>query len=345
MKPARSFRRPVVLLTSALAAGSGLMAQESPYELEKAGWFIRTGAYLQMGMSVSVSRVVQPAPVTLGIYDNGFVQPDVGQGALGLTWNWGYVDDSQITDGKLELSRVEGLSTVGSLNSFGDENLFGPEVLLGFEFYRFEIKNRPAHFGFELGFRFGSFSGSDQSSVNSDVLLKRDRYDLGGIVPPGAPYVGFPDVPGPLISLTPEGQPTLGSLATSSLATSLDADFYTARFGAWLMVPLTEKWQVAASVGFTSIYAYGTADFTQANTYGNPAFPSTVQSASNSDGDWLPGAYLQFRSSYRILPWMSAYVSAEWATSGSLRINALDYQAQFDFGSTFGASGGLQFSF
>jgi len=42
---------------------------------------------------------------------------------------------------------------------------------------------------------------------------------------------------------------------------------------------------------------------------------------------------------------MSVYISAEYAHNGSLRMDGLDYQARMDFGSTFGASGGVQFSF
>ncbi len=345
MNLVRSLSRSVLALTGTVAASTSLLAQESPYELERTGWYIRTGAYLQMGMNVSVSRVNPPAPITPGIYDNGFVQEDISQGAMGLTWNWGYQEASQIANGQLELSRVEGLSTVNSLDGFGNGNLYGPEVVAGFEFYRFEIKRRDAHMGFEIALRYGNYSGSDQQTVQSDVLLKRDQYDLGGIVAPLPPYVGFPNVPGPLISLTPHPLPTLASRATSTLSTSLDADFYTARFGAWVLVPLSERWTAGISVGFTSIYAWGSASFTQTSTYDNPAFRPVTQSSNQSEGDWLPGAYIQLRSTYRILPWMKAYLGIEWATSGSLRIDGLDYQAQFDFGSTYGASGGLEFSF
>ncbi|MBN9692997.1 MAG: hypothetical protein J0M24_22365 [Verrucomicrobia bacterium] len=344
MKFVRSLSRSALLLSGTLTSCS-LWAQESPYDLEKAGWFIRTGAYLQTGMSMSVNRVVAPTPITPGLYDNGFVQPDISQGAGGLTWNWGYTDNSQIVGDQLEFSRVEGLATVNSLENFENPTLFGPEILVGFEFYTFEIKNRTARFGFEIGARFGNYSGSDRSSVSSDVALKRDRYSLGGIVPPEAPYFGLPDVPGPLISLTPIPQNTRFSRAHSGLATEFEADFYTARFGAWLNVPLSEKWTVGASLGFTSIYAYGTATFTQVTTYDNPLFVPVTQTARQSEGDWLPGAYLQFRGEYRILDWMSAYLSAECANNGALRINGLDYQAKFDFGFTYGASGGLLFSF
>lgn len=344
MKLDRSLIRPAVLV-SGLVAGTRLLAQDSPYDLEKTGWFVRTGAYLQGGMSVSVNRVTPTPPIISGIYDNGFVQPDISQGAQGLTWNWGYQNEAQIIGDQLELSRVEGFATPGSLNNFDSETIFGPEIIVGFDFYQFQIKRRDARFGFELGFRFGTYSGSDQSTVQSDVLMKRDRYDLGGIVPPLPPYSGLPNVAGPLISQTPQPQGTLTSAATSTLHTSVDADFYTARFGAWLDVPLSEKWQVGASAGFTSIYAYGTAHYSETENFANPLFTSSSASESSSRGDWLPGVYFQLRAAYRILPWMSAYGSVEWATNGTLRIDGLDYQTEFDFGSTYGASLGLQFSF
>lgn len=344
MKCTSSLVRSAVLLTGSLN-GLCLLAQESPYDLERTGWFVRTGAYIQMGMQASVSRNVPVQPVTPGIYDNGFVQKDISNGAQGLTWNWGYLESSQIVDGGLELGRVEGLSRVNSLDGFQDGTLFGPEVLVGFDFYQFEIRRRDAHLGFEVGLRFGNYSGNDHQSIDSDVVLQRDHYDLGGIVPPLPPYVGFPAVPGPLISLTPQPQTPLLSRATSSLSASMEADFYNARFGMWVTVPLTEKWKVGGSLGFTSIYAYGSADFLETVSYENSAFSDSTRTAHDSKGDWLPGAYAQLRTEYRFLPWLSGYVTVELAHNGGLNIDGLDYQARLDFGSTYGASGGLQFNF
>lgn len=345
-KPLRSgTAKFVAAATATLTAAGPALAQDSPYDLEKSGWYIRTGTYIQMGMKMSVSRTGPPVAAAPGIYDNGFVQPDIGQGAQGLTWNWGYTDKDQVTSGQLQYSRVDNLATVGSLNGFKDPSLFGPEILVGFDFYQFEMLRKDAHFGFELGFRQGRYSGSDQASVGSDVVQQRDAYDLGGITPPLAPYSGYFAVPGPLISTNPQPLAPVASRATSSLATSFAADFYTARFGAWLTYPLTQKWDLEASLGFTSIYAQGNATFIQNTTYTNPAILSTLQSAQTSSGDWLPGGYMQVRGEYRVLPWLGIYAGLEVAYNGAFRLNGLGYEAKFDFGANYGGSAGLQFSF
>ena len=337
---------PKILSASSLALSvAPALAQDSPYDLEKTGWYIRTGAYIQMGMKLSVGRMGPVAAPTSGIYDNGYVQPDISQGAQGLTWNWGYTDPNQVANGQIQYSRVDNLATVGSLNGFKDPSLFGPEILVGFDFYQFEMLRKNAHFGFELGFRQGSYSGSDQASVGSDVVQQRDAYDLGGITPPLAPYSGSFATPGPLLSLNPTAQPPIASRATSSLSTSLAADFYTARFGAWLTYPLTQKWDLEASLGFTSIYAQGNATFVQNTTYVNPAIPGSLQSAQTSSGDWLPGGYMQVRGEYRVLPWLGIYAGLEVAYNGAFLLNGLGYQAKFDFGANYGGSAGLQFSF
>jgi hypothetical protein len=335
---------PLAALAAAATTVS-LVAQESPYDLEKTGWYVRAGAFYQFGLSVSVNQLSPPPAPQPGIYDNGYVLKDVNGGADGLTWNWGYQEASQVIDGSIEMSRINGLKQVTTLDGFGDANLFGPEILVGFEFYKFDLGKRDGHFGFELGFRYSTYSGSSSASVQSLVREDRDRYDLGGVVPPLAPYSGHPDIPGPLISLNPVAQPTLTSEATSSLATDLSADFYTGRFGAWFQVPITEKFSTSASIGFTSIYAYGNADFTQANTYSNPLIPNTLHKVSQNEGDWLPGAYMQVRATYWFREWLGVYGGFEWAYNGALRIQGLNYEAVFDFGSTFGVNGGVQLSF
>jgi len=335
---------PLAVLAGAVA-GCSAAAQETPYDLEKAGWYVRAGAYYQMGLSVSVQQISPPPPPQAGIYDNGYVLPDVNNGADDLTWNWGYDDAGQLVDGSLQLSRIVGQQPVTGLSGFGDANLFGPEILVGFEFYRFDLGKRDGQFGFELGFRYGSYSGNDQSSVESLVRQETDRYDLGGIVPPLPPYSGNANTAGPLISLTPVSQPSVDALATTSLATDLSADFYTARFGAWFLVPITPKFSAAASVGFTSIYAYGNADFTETSVYSSPLIPNTSRKASQNEGDWLPGAYMQVRGTYWIREWIGLYGSAEWSWNGALRIQGLEYEAEFDFGLTYGFSGGVQLTF
>lgn len=336
--------RPLAAV-AAVAAAFSAVAQESPYDLEKSGWYIRAGAYYQFGLSVSVNTASTPPTPTPGVYDNGYVLKDINNGADDLTWNWGYQDSSQVVDGTLEMSRINGLKNVDSLTGFGDGNLFGPEILVGFEFFRFDIGKRDARFGFELGLRYGSYSGNDRSSVQSDVRQDVDRYDLGGIVPPLPPYSGLYSVAGPLISLTPAAQPSRNAVATSTLATDLTADFYTGRFGAWISVPITEKFSAGFSAGYTTIYAYGTAEFTQTQTYSNPLIPNSNAYQSQNEGDWLPGAYVQIRGSYAIREWLGLYAGVEWSYNGALRIQGLSYEAVFDFGSTFGVNGGVQFSF
>lgn len=341
------FLRPLRPLATmaAVAAGFSALAQESPYELEKSGWYVRAGAYYQFGLSISVNTVSTPPPPQAGVYDNGYVLPDISNGAGDLTWNWGYQDTDQLVGDSVQMSRINGMQTVGSLNGFGDSTLIGPELLVGFEFFRFEIGKRDALFGFELGFRHGSYTGSDQSSVQSTVRQDVDLYNLGGVVVPLPPYSGSANVAGPLISLTPVALPSHNAVATSTLATDLSADFYTGRFGAWISVPITEKFSAGFSAGYTTIYAYGTAAFTQTESYSNPLIQNTSGYQSQNEGDWLPGTYVQIRGTYNIRNWLSLYGGFEWSYNGALRIQGLAYEAVFDFGSTFAVNGGVSVSF
>ncbi|MBX3735015.1 MAG: hypothetical protein KF791_20760 [Verrucomicrobiae bacterium] len=135
------------------------------------------------------------------------------------------------------------------------------------------------------------------------------------------------------------------ALATTSLSTDLNADFYTGRFGGWSLVPITSTFATSASLVLTSIYAYGNADFTQTSVYSSPLIPNTAQKVSQNEGDWLPGAYMQVRATYWVREWIGLYGSAEWPRNGALRIQGLNYEAEFDFGLTCVVRGGMQFTF
>ena len=148
------------------------------------------------------------------VYEDGFVKLDGGTVALGGdTWNWGYTDASQVDAGFLSFHGGNGTaasataaSTLRSGRWSDQPEAVAPYVQLEW----IEPLNEHLNFGWLGGFSFlssdvsraGSTFSASKGRTDYDIRYT-DRYDLGGVVPPGAPYSGSLAGPGPLISNLP----------------------------------------------------------------------------------------------------------------------------------------------
>jgi hypothetical protein len=149
------------------------------------------------------------------VYTDGFVKLDGGTVALGGdTWNWGYADGSQVDAGFLSFHGGNGTavsvmadSTLRAGRWSDQPEAVAPYVQLEW----IEPLNEHLNFGWLGGFSFltsdvsraGSTFSASKGRTDYDIRYT-DRYDLGGVVPPGAPYSGSLAGPGPLISNLPE---------------------------------------------------------------------------------------------------------------------------------------------
>lgn len=165
-------------------------------------------------------------------YGNGFVRTDAGTVADGFTWNWGYENALQIQGDQLVYSLSGGsqrtISRHSSLSdaSWQDDSDFEPGPFI--EIDRLFPMTRRVSFGPQANLSFievdsqhsGSTFAHHQSSEKRSFLLM-DRFDLGGIIPPLAPYAGSAAGPGPIIS----NHPSSRSL-TSFRRDQRSADFF-----------------------------------------------------------------------------------------------------------------------
>jgi hypothetical protein len=182
-----------------------------------------------------------------GLYQNGFVLPDATGSTDSLTWNWGYNDASQIQSGQLvfqsanrssrETSAFSTHSPAGSFSNDIQEG--GPYIQL--EYMMSLNESGSLAWGPQLGFSFIDFDLSQTSSTfaagqsSTDFTHSTtDRYDLGGITAPLAPYQGTPAGPGPLIGVAPTDSSTKTREVASGevlffnkLRESLDVEMYT----------------------------------------------------------------------------------------------------------------------
>ena len=168
---------------------------------DSSGWFIRAGAVARFNVNASLGSI-PPASGT-GIYDDGYVLPDKGGTASGKTWNWGYKGTNQVVGPVLDMNRFNAVPSIGEQDVKAGNPLLGGEIIGGYNFTQFEMGRRTARLGFEVGLGYSGFSENLNHSASGTASHTTDRYGMGGIVPPIAPYFGTAQGPGPLINLNP----------------------------------------------------------------------------------------------------------------------------------------------
>lgn len=183
------------------------------------------------------------------VYEDGFVKLDGGTVALGGdTWNWGYTESAQVNDGFLSFHGGNGTAAAGSAASTLRAGRWSDQPEAVAPYVQLEwIEPLSAHlnFGWLGGFSFlssdvsraGSTFSASKGRTDYDIRYT-DRYDLGGVVPPGAPYSGSLAGPGPLISNLPAQRsaayPVSGGETASAynrIQTDFSVNLWTLSFG------------------------------------------------------------------------------------------------------------------
>ncbi len=311
--------------------------------IEKAGWFVRLGGKALFNAKGSVTRS-NPLPAEPGYYDNGFVRPDIGGTASGLTWNWGYEDYSQVSGDQLNFQRYLGLPNAGS---FSDESAIAPggEMMVGIKFGSFMVGKKSWDWGFELGGGFNLFQVSQSETVSGPATYNTASYNTGGILLPVPPYSGTERGPGPVIDLIPSTLSSTGTSATSIVDGTLESSLYNLKIGVWFDMPLTEKLSFAWSAGFSSLYADTQYHYTENITLANPAVPGIAPVDTTVNGrSWQQGGYIQARLNYNFSNHWSAYAAADYQYNGTMYFRGANRDIKMDFTALFGASLGIAFN-
>jgi hypothetical protein len=334
-----------LLAAGALPAGAQVKLPPIQFEeAEKSGYFVRLGPRVQFNVEATVAMSPQ-TPQQPGNYDNGFVLPDVGGTASGLTWNWGYADASQLVGDAINYERYSNLPHAGVFTSGSDDPLLGGEVIFGVEFGRFNIGSKELGWGVELGYSFTPFKLTDTSSTSGTVDYLAATHGLGGIVPPVAPYQGTFNGPGPVIDLNPTTSTTTSSAATSAFDGTLESDLHLVKIGLWLELPLTQTISASLSLGYSSVFADTRFDFREAIAIANPGIPALgVTDASTGASEWQGGFYGELRATWQFSKYVGAYVAGDYMYNSGFGYNEAGREISLDFNSSYSASLGLVFS-
>lgn len=274
----------------------------------------------------------------MGEYDNGYVLPDISNS--GLTWNWGYEDESQVVGDQLN---YEGYDNLPSLGTQEDSPISpGGEVVFGMYLAEFKMAKRTARFGFEFGYGFNAFSMSTAASGSGDVTYRTGVYDLNGVTPPPAPYSGTSEGPGPLIGLAPVSTTSATSAAQSASSGDLDAGLHSFKAGFWLEYPVSKSFRTSVSLGYASLYA--DSQYTYTETLTSAGIPNINATETVGGREYLPGFYGQLRLDYQFSKRVAAFVGAQYQWNSKLEYSGSNRNVTLDFGAMFSASVGVQIS-
>ncbi len=274
-------------------------------------------------------------------YDDGYVKRDTRTNALGLTWNWGYDNASQVPGN--DTIQFHSVSSVGSASSKNNED----DPQHGFEFlYQRRIREigKKGWWGLEAGVGFENLTLEDHRPLAGKVSLLTDTYQLGGVIPPTPPpYRGDYTNAGPLIGDDPTRTIQSTGGATILGRRSVDADLITLRFGPFFEIPLSEKLSFFLSGGLA--LANVDCDFKFTETV-NPGSGGSITRSGHSNGNgWLVGGYAAGMLLWRFNETWDMFGGAQFQTSDSYTQSANGKKVDINMGEAILVSFGIGASF
>ena len=281
--------------------------------------------------SLTVPPVGDEAAVGERFYNDGYVRQDASTPIDGNTWFWGYENASQIVP--VRAPRVGGAPPAGDLVYHAT----------GYRSIRNDaITTRPGlrdekdlqEFGFEIRadvltpwrlgpFRVGGMIGIGAVSENQSLAFSNhttvqtrddyrldytDRYHLGGIIPPAAPYHGTLAGPGPIIPNIPANRvvtPVLLTTDTAVLTNKVRADFRDDSFALTLAPSLNYNkglWNFMVAGGvILEFHNYSTRQYEQLNVASATVNGPHARWAEGDSGTkFRPGLFLQAGVQYDV---------------------------------------------
>lgn len=280
-------------------------------------------------------------------YDNGFVRVDSSGNNGAATWNWGYQDASQYDPaggGSMSYTLTHSLANADA--SENGENSSGFECYAYFDMGAAAVpllKDPGATWGFRGGFHYAPVNVENSSVLSSGTFVLTDRFNLGGVLPPGAPYSGSFGGPGPLLGDSPVRSTAGGAAALVAGTRDLDVHLATLSFGSYLEVPVCRNFTVLLEGGVNAAIASGSYDFKSTTTIAG--LGTRDSSGSDSDTSILPGGYLGLSGIYQINPQWAVQVSGRYQYLDDFTLGDNGSEAELSFGSTFILSIGALYSF
>lgn len=337
----------------ALEKGGGLVSRPAPAGRMRAG----IGFAPLLGVEADFTGLgasrnpLLPQPLGGGQnynYDDGFVRLDSTGNAGGNTWNWGRDNAAQFDaagGGSIAMSISNGQAN-GSAS--GEDDLaagFEGFVYLEFgEVPGLDLGGGPARWGLKANLHYASISIDSSGTVAAGVSRITDTFQLGGVVPPQAPFAGSFNGPGPVISDSPtRASSIIPGGATVTGSREVDVDLFGMTVGPYLEVPVGSRVLVSLESGFSLAVADGYYKFNSATTI--PGAGTQTNAGSDSETTLLPGVSAGLSVFFQATDAWSVYGGARYQYYYPFEIDAGTSQAELDFGAAFVLSAGAAFNF
>ncbi len=268
---------------------------------------------------LEVPPVGDASAVADRFYNDGYVRQDAGTAADGTTWFWGYDNASQVQGDSL-VYHATGFESIRTDTVHTTPGMRRDSRMPGAAFSLRADATSPHTWGpFRVGATIGvnvatgsrshTFTNHRLVQVREDHRLDyTDRYDLGGVIPPSAPYAGEIDGPGPLIDNIPalrEIVPVLLDSDTAVFTNQVGASFKNKTFGIGAGLSLDyhqHPWTVIFSGGVSLEFHDYTAAMSETYTVSSPAGTATYASWNdkNSGVKVRPGLFAEVAARYDI---------------------------------------------
>jgi hypothetical protein len=344
---ARHLPLPLLLLTAATAlAGEPRLEDIATTSASDSPWRVGAGYAQLLGLKTDFTGLgTFRSPNTLqplgsGIartYDNGYVRIDSSGNLGGQTWNWSYQNNAQYNPagtGSINYSITNSLANARTDEEGGAKP--GVELFAYYDMGATGFKGlggRPATWGFRAGLQYSRIALGNSDLLTTGLTTTTDSFDLGGTIPPLAPFFGNASGPGPLLGDSPTRSTVVGGTGLVAGSRQLDVDLTFLNLGSYLEIPLTEKLNLLVEAGVSLGMASGSYDFQSATTLAG--LGTQFSRGSDSSTDFLPGLYLGLGATYKINDSWSILGSGRYQYLQSYDLGANGSQASLSFDSAF----------
>jgi hypothetical protein len=241
-------------------------------------------------------------------YDDGFVNIGAATPASGLTTNWGHQNDSQFRGGSLNYT-LSGGAAQSLPGPTGDDEDSTAAPFIEISHLRPIRPNLIA--GFTANLSLAGLDGRADSAMSNSTVSISDRYALGGVIPPSAPYTGSFTGPGPLIPNQPTSRDfILTPNGGSSYHFAHDTDLYSLALGGEIHWQHADSFYLGIGLGAVLNLADWSASWNMPVPDASGRGSNTIGGA-DSGGDFLWGIYLKGSAGYRI--------NQQWSIEGFYR--------------------------
>lgn len=303
------------------------------------------GARFGFGITAEVRNLAPPTP-TGTIYDDGFVLPDVNGGVGGQTWNWGYQSAAQVNPPFLDFHQTAGSPHTGTSGVLDGDPQGGFEILYGRELKRWSAPGRnDIVLGLEGGFGSLDIQLENVTALAGTVTRRTDRYALGTMTPPPAPYTGAYNVAGPSLPLTPGVTLNDSVNATSALDTRLRSLVLGFKLGPFLELPVYRQLTVRLSAGGAFMAALSELESVETLTDAAGGGLLTGRVERQDAEEWVFGFYGQATFEYALTDYLRLYLGGQYQYLQDVSVSGIRQEATLGLDGGYEVITGLRLSF